>query len=334
MAKATVSKQPRSKGKQPTRKRRLPLRWLVWLVVLGAACAGGGAFWYTRQEPSRQQEVQRQAATSLEWLRDSDATGRDVDAFIDRLLRLLPVSEGEAVTVGDLPGADRYTLAGLPVGRQPVRVLENIGYVAGYDEARQNPAWVAFHLAYTPEGRTVERPDRFATDRRTRASIDHNDYTGTGYDRGHMAPNYAIGVVYGEVAQRETFLMSNIVPQRPTLNRVFWRNIEERIANDYLKDFAEVWVITGPVYSPPDERLESGVAIPDAFFLIVADVVEDTQVRVLAFIVPQDVTEDARIDDYLVPVDAIEDATGFDFLSLLEDEAEDRLEALTAPHIW
>jgi len=42
--------------------------------------------------------------------------------------------------------------------------------------------------------------------------VTSHDYTGSGYNRGHCAPNYAIAVCYGAQAQLETFLMSNILP--------------------------------------------------------------------------------------------------------------------------
>ena len=73
---------------------------------------------------------------------------------------------------------------------------------------------------------------------------------------------------HGTAAQRETFFMSNIVPQKPDLNRRIWRLLEERIAKDYAIDFEEVWIITGPVYDEQKETLKSVLEIPDAFFKI------------------------------------------------------------------
>ncbi|MCC5024847.1 MAG: hypothetical protein J6386_19555 [Candidatus Synoicihabitans palmerolidicus] len=43
----------------------------------------------------------------------------------------------------------------------------------------------------TPLPSAGERPERFEVDRRTLARIDSDSYTGSGYDRGHLALNYA-----------------------------------------------------------------------------------------------------------------------------------------------
>ena len=141
-----------------------------------------------------------------------------------------------------------------------------------------------------------------------------------------MAPNYAIGSRYGETAQRETFLMSNIVPQMPTLNRTVWRLLEERVAKEYAMNFEEVWIITGPVYDEHKESLKSGVEIPDAFFKIIVDEVSGKP-RVLAFVIGQDVTGSDRFSQFLTSVDEVEKQTGLDFLAELEDGLEDQIEA-------
>jgi hypothetical protein len=60
-------------------------------------------------------------------------------------------------------------------------------------------------------------PTDFVVDRRLSAPVKPEDYVRTGFDRGHLAPNLAIGRWFGAEAQRETFLMSNVVPQAPEL---------------------------------------------------------------------------------------------------------------------
>jgi DNA/RNA endonuclease G (NUC1) len=52
----------------------------------------------------------------------------------------------------------------------------------------------------------------------------HNDYTRSGYDRGHMAPNADFNDTYQNAAL--TFFIANIWPQTPELNRVTWLKTE------------------------------------------------------------------------------------------------------------
>ena len=49
--------------------------------------------------------------------------------------------------------------------------------------------------------------------------------------------------------------MSNIVRQKPNLNRRVWRPLEERVAKEYAMSLEEVWIITDPVYDEDKELL-------------------------------------------------------------------------------
>ena len=158
-------------------------------------------------------------------------------------------------------------------------------------------------------------------------------YTGTGYDRGHMAPNYAIGTRYGHEAQRETFLMSNITPQSPNLNRIWWRLLEEKEANDFAVRLERVWVVTGPVFTGDVKKLPSGVDVPTAFFRIILDE-ENGQPRVLAFITPQTVTGHEPLAQFLTTVREVERQTGLDFYSELSKDVQDRMETVKAARVW
>jgi endonuclease G len=304
------------------------------LLLLGAIAAIVYGFWYSKQDEDTQRRAQEQAIVVLDWLIELKQTNRDTDTVLRWVIKQMPASLGNVIAVGDVEGADRYTFAGVPIGSSPVKLLSNAGYMVGYDETRRNPAWVAYHLEFGDGEATSERPETFIVDRRTRERVDHYDYSNSGYDRGHMAPNYVIDAVFGESAQKETFLMSNIVPQRPELNQGPWKEFEQVVANRYLKDYQELWVITGPIYREPVQYLSSGVAIPAAFFKIVVDVVEPAGVRALALVLDQDVSESGKMSQYLVTIDEVEAATGFDFLSLLDDGAEAALEADLPKRLW
>ncbi len=68
------------------------------------------------------------------------------------------------------------------------------------------------------------------------------DYSHTGFDRGHLAPNAVFD--YNRAIQKQTFLMSNIAPQKPRLNRRLWAKIEKFVRIQARK-YKNIRVITG-----------------------------------------------------------------------------------------
>lgn len=211
--------------------------------------------------------------------------------------------------------------------------IDNTGYSVGYCEALDNPAWVTYRIFDVPKLRSGKRPSGFRTDSRTRSKVAHEDYTHSGYDRGHLAPNYGIGTRYGYDAQKETFYMSNIIPQTPEVNRGIWKDLEMRVAKRYGRYFGEVWVITGPVFTKESEKMKSRVPIPDYYYKIVADVHGD-DLRVLAFLIEKDCPPYTRVRKRLVSVDQIEEMTGLDFFPALDKETQSRIESDPATRLW
>lgn len=82
------------------------------------------------------------------------------------------------------------------------------------------------------------RPPFFVDDTRLPVEnrIGSETFGGGGYDLGHMVPNAAINEQYGKLSQMETFLMSNVSPQKAELNRGVWVKLEEEIRGDYFGD--------------------------------------------------------------------------------------------------
>jgi endonuclease G len=221
-----------------------------------------------------------------------------------------------------------------------VKILKNLGYEVGYSQERKNPLWTAYKVpgesTLTDKG---SAPNRYMTDPRLtqktgkRWIVQHDNFTNTGYDRGHMAPAHAIGTRYGRAAYRQTYLLSNICPQRPTLNRGLWRIIEEAVANGGINKSEAVWVITGPVFDNDRTYINNKIEIPDYFYKIIIS--ENGKViRTLSFMLPQEIGKGENLAKYIVSIDKIEEATGIDFLSKLDDELEDALESAVATKLW
>lgn len=233
---------------------------------------------------------------------------------------------------------EKHLYAGQPVASNSLKRIDRIGYVVGYDEKRKNPAWVAYYLAPVekkPQG-ISRRPSKFNTDMTTEAKVSHQDYTHSGYDRGHMAPNYGISTRYGRQAQLETFLMSNIVPQKGNLNRGVWRELEMKVADikgGIANRVEGVYVITGPIYDDKIEKIKDNIEIPDSFYKIIVDL-ENKIPRTLAFIMPQDANRKDEPEKFLTSIDEIEKQTGLDFFADMQDSYESKFEAKIAKQIW
>ncbi|WP_043582531.1 DNA/RNA non-specific endonuclease [Geminisphaera colitermitum] len=285
--------------------------------------------WFAFQPPARQQEVTRLARNTFDRQKKIN-----LFQFAGDLWRLYYGQDFVAITTA-APGDHTFIYGGVP--RSPgidhqLRTLTNTAYVVGYSDVLGNPVWAAYRMSdISPLPEPAARPETFDVDARTIARITPGDYTGSGYDRGHLAPNYAIATRYGEKAQRETFLMSNIIPQRHSLNAGLWKQLEMKIAVNYPARFGEVWVLAGPVFGPKPKTLRGGVAVPEACYMIVLDE-SDGRLRCQAFIFPQNAEGD--MGRYLVTIDEIEQRTGLDFLHELPGEAEALLESRRADSVW
>ena len=235
---------------------------------------------------------------------------------------------------------DTLVWMGVPEWQEPSplsfhRVLRNDGFLLGWSDVRVNALWVGYRVAPVGDGRIGARPD-FRADWRTLWPIGTDHYAGSGFDRGHLAPNYAIAAVHGREAQRDTFYMSNMSPQRPDLNRRLWQRLEEAVMDHFAPRLGELQVITGPVF--PERFLDNVfnrvglVEVPEAFYKIL--VVPGERPMALAFLMPQGVRGDEPLDDFLVSIDAIEARTGLDFFPRLPEAAAEALEGGVSTRGW
>ena len=296
---------------------------------LGVVAVLGG--WYVFQPQPRQHEVRRLVESAFE--KDKRVTAFDVAWDIWQLY--YANSTAGTVAAGD----KTFVYGGAPTlssshGGGPLRVLTNRGYVVGYNEGLSSPAWVAYHLRDVGTLPTPKpRPDKFEVDRRTIARVASEDYSNSGYDRGHLAPNYGIATRFGDEAQRETFLMSNITPQLHALNAGVWKELEMKIATSYPARYGEVWVFAGPVFTSHSRHLRHGVRVPDEFFMILVDE-QDGKLRTLAFLIPQTAPVGSNPGGYLTSVDEIQKRTGLDFFAELDETSERDVELQRSARVW
>lgn len=121
----------------------------------------------------------------------------------------------------------------------------NIYYSISYNNSRGTSNWVAWHLQSEDLGSTP-RQDDFRPDAGLPAAfniIDAAAYSGSGFDRGHNCPSADRTTTVA--ANSSTFLMSNMIPQAPTLNQGPWDELESFIRTNLVGSSNEAYIYMG-----------------------------------------------------------------------------------------
>ena len=215
----------------------------------------------------------------------------------------------------------------MPKGEQG-QVIQRTGYTLAYDKKTKTPQWVAWELTKEETKGNHERTDKFLPDPNVEgAKVVTTDYTGSGYDRGHMAP--AGDMKWSKKAMEESFYMSNICPQIHHLNTGDWNELEAN-TRKWARRYGSVYVTCGPIYNGSRRTQYIGknrVKVPDAFFKVIL-IQSPKKTCALGFFFENEAGQ-RPLNEYLVSVDYLEQTTGIDFFPALPDELENVLEAET-----
>ncbi len=196
------------------------------------------------------------------------------------------------------------------------------GFAVMYSGVSRTPLWSAEYLTRDRlnQAKEIDREDSFHEESRlpesARASL--ADYSGSGYDRGHLAPNADMAT---RSQQYDSFSLANIAPQSPRNNRYIWRNIES--ATRYLtQQYGEVYTITGVAFTNKQtKRLNGQVLVPSHFFKAVY-IPAINQAGV--YYAPNDESE--RIE--VISLDELAEQIGVDVLPVLDTAIKSQALAL------
>lgn len=196
-------------------------------------------------------------------------------------------------------------------------ILDHKYFVISYDPASQGPRWVLYRLTgENLKQHRARRKNRFIADPLLRqkgvVAVAPGDYDGRTYDRGHMAPSDDF--TFSQAANDETFVMTNMIPQKRALNRGGWKKLESRIRKWACTE-KQVRIVTGPMAESTDLKMTSGVPVPRRFFKLVLD--ETPPRKAIAFVYAQ---EDAKSspEERTQSLDELERQTGYVFFPDLE----------------
>lgn len=280
--------------------------WVVCAVLSVCLSACGG-----KDEAPKNPEVQKPVADQNASQQDSTTAGGNV-AFV-------------------------HTLACAQIADPNAIAVSHTGYQLAFSPSTMCPIYVAWTLSSYRLGDAKRYTGSFRIDTQLPKScqIKHEDYTNSGYDRGHMCP--AADNSFSDELMKESFYMSNICPQNRSLNAGDWSELEDQ-CRQWAQDYPyPLHIVAGPIFDTPNYTTigQAGrpqIAVPDRFYKVLLTVTP-TGARTLGFIYPNEAcNQDIR--SYCVSVDEVERITGIDFFYTLEDDVENVVERECNPGRW
>ena len=190
------------------------------------------------------------------------------------------------------------------------RCLE--GFALQHDNDAKIASWVAYTLSPEEALGCFPRTNAFVGD----ASIpkgqraEPSDYAKSGYDQGHLAPDGDMS--WNQQVEYESFLLSNMSPQVPNVNRGAWKYIETTVRAWTWEKKHSYQVYAGNIYSVGTSKTigNNKVVVPDRIYKIAVDL---TTNEVFAFILPNAGKLESVPQKYAVSVAEIEAQTGISF---------------------
>lgn len=196
-----------------------------------------------------------------------------------------------------------------------------------YSDNLREPNWASWDLTAGDVG-SSGRSSNFYQDSSLPAGfyqVKPTDYSGSGYDRGHMCPS--ADRTDNTTDNDMVFLMSNIIPQSPDNNQGVWNNLEND-CRTVAQTGNELLITCGPSGFGTNRINASGlVYIASNTWKIVVVVTNgagtvlsriNTSTRVIAVNIPNIAgIRSAPWTNYLVSVNQLQTNTGFTFFTAL-----------------
>ena len=199
-----------------------------------------------------------------------------------------------------------------------------------YSEKHEQPFWVNYVLTKDMLLNPItKRKDDFRPDPQvTTGSAELVDYVGSGYDRGHLCP--AKDMESSVLGMSESFFMSNMSPQHPSLNRGRWKQLEGQVRKWSLEYDSLIVYCGGVLDSISDYIGPNKVAVPEYYYKVVYSVKEN---KGIAFIMPNKKCE-LDLTQYAVTIDSVEAITHIDFFEDYPAELQEYFESKYDVRHW
>ena len=190
-------------------------------------------------------------------------------------------------------------------------LLDHKYFVIAYNKEHHLAKWVKYTLNKSDLNGPGKRPSRFKADPLLQKlkikAIKHEDYTNTGYARGHLAP--AEDFSRSQDAIESTFVMSNVIPQKGSVNSGAWAQLEKKVRT-WACGEESITIYTGPIIEQGLSSISSGVLIPNKFFKIIID---NTPPKKVIAVIYNQLEKNQRIERSIVDIQSLVNFVDFDF---------------------
>lgn len=217
-------------------------------------------------------------------------------------------------------------------------------YSLEYSYKYKHSYWIAYRFDNTTGG-NVGRNEAYKPDPELPHiyAAKHNDYTNSGYTRGHLCASS--DRQYSKEANQQTFYMSNISPQSGNgfnQSGSAWNTGEDKVqawGYNISRSTDTLYVVKGGTIGEGMIKgyIKNEIAIPKYFFMAVLFRSGDNY-KAIGFYMPhENLKDDPDKKDpkkYLMSIDALEQETGIDFFHNLPDNIENTVEATYNVNDW
>lgn len=226
-------------------------------------------------------------------------------------------------------------------------LISRMEYRSSFSRTRNIPNWVAYNLEASHIVSGQDRCDCFTFDPELIAAgltpYTTADYTGAGtvagfgIDRGHLVRSF--DRTAGSLDNARTFYFSNIIPQTADNNQGPWARLENALGDSARVGGREVYIIAGASGNAGTIKNEGRITIPEYVWKVavimpkdkgLGDFVTPSSATVIAVVMPNVAgIRNVAWEQYATTVDAVEALSGYDVLSLLNDQVEIAVESNT-----
>lgn len=141
------------------------------------------------------------------------------------------------------------------------------GYLVAYDATAKIPVYVSYTLEPAKALGCFPRTNAFVADASVPNGPTPADYAGTGYDKGHAAPDGDQS--WSQQVEYESFLMTNMYPQHGSLNRGIWKLLETSVRGWSFQQNQNFTIYVGALYGAGNPTIGNGVVVPHSYYKIV-----------------------------------------------------------------